>query len=239
MAMRTTRDLLGVRGLVGANELKPTVILLFSATVLAVHRHFGSIEAGTRLLQPDNGLAAPLFMFAGAFLLLGVLPLALVVHLFRERPAGYGLCMGDWRTGLRSVGVLFPLITVALLLPGSQTAEMRGFYPFAPEAARSATGFAMLQVPRILLFYTAWEFFFRGFMLFGLRRSVGDWLAICIQTIPSCLWHIGMPSGELLSSIAGGILFGVMALRTNSIVWPFLLHVLIGVGFDALIVLPR
>jgi membrane protease YdiL (CAAX protease family) len=95
----------------------------------------------------------------------------------------------------------------------------------------------MLEAPRGALFYTAWEFFYRGFMLFGLRRYVGDWLAICIQTIPQCLWHIGMPTGEILSSIAGGILFGIMALRTRSILWPMLLHFSIGVFLDLFIVL--
>lgn len=65
---------------------------------------------------------------------------------------------------------------------------------------------------------------------------MGPWLAILVQTIPSCLWHIGVPTGELLSAIAGGILFGVMAIRTNSIVWPFIMHCLIGIVLDLFIV---
>lgn len=97
----------------------------------------------------------------------------------------------------------------------------------------------MLEIPRILLFYTAWEFMFRGFLLFGLRPLLGDWMAICVQVVPSSLWHIGLPSGELFAAIAGGVLFGVMAVRTRSIVWPFVLHSLIGVGLDLMIILDR
>jgi membrane protease YdiL (CAAX protease family) len=43
----------------------------------------------------------------------------------------------------------------------------------------------------------------------------------------------------LFAAIAGGILFGVMALRTRSIVWPIVLHALIGIGLDFMIVISR
>jgi membrane protease YdiL (CAAX protease family) len=170
-------------------------------------------------------------MFLTAFLLLGALP-ALVVSGFGERLRDYGVQLGDWKTGVKTILILFPVIAAALLYPASQTAEMRAFYPSDPRLAP-------LEMARGALFYTAWEFFFRGFMLFGLRKYVGDWLAICIQTIPSCLWHIGCPTGEIVASIAGGFLFGLMAIRTKSIVWPFLLHFLIGVGLDVLIVVTK
>ncbi len=114
---------------------------------------------------------------------------------------------------------------------------MRAFYPFDARALHSAAAYLRLEAARGALFYPAWEFFFRGFLLFGLRRSVGNGMAVCIQTIPSCLWHIGLPTGEILGAAVGGILLGILALRTRSILWPFLLHLLIGAGLDLMIVL--
>jgi membrane protease YdiL (CAAX protease family) len=235
--MKTLIQTLDLRSLVGRDTARPTVILIASALMPALHRYFGSLEAARRFFPGCDGLTASFFMFSTAFVLFGVIPLLVVIRIFDEDPRDFGLQIGDWRTGLRLNGILIPLIAVALLYPASLNAEIRSMYPFAPEAGRSAGGFFMLQAPRGVLFYTAWEFFYRGFMLFGLRRYVGDWLAICIQTIPQCLWHIGMPTGEILLSIAGGILFGIMALRTRSILWPMLLHFSIGVFLDLFIVL--
>ncbi len=235
--MKIPVDILDMKTLFRSEEIKPTVILLVSAFLLTVHRYFGSMEFATRIFPWHSSLNAAIYMFTSAFILLGLIPFALTVFIFHEQPKDYGLKLGNWKLGLALTAILFSIIAGALLFPASQTIEMKSFYPFDKGAGASVTAFLQLEIPRGLLFYTAWEFFFRGFMLFGLRRYVGDWLAICIQTIPSCLWHIGMPTGEIFSSIAGGILFGILAIRTKSILWPLLLHYLIGVGLDFFIVM--
>jgi membrane protease YdiL (CAAX protease family) len=235
--MKTLLNILDLRTSIGTGELKPTVILMMSALMLTIHRYFGSMEFAISTAQTVTESQAAFFMFLSAFLLFGIVPLALVILVFRESPMMYGLRLGRWKEGLTLNAILFPIIALALLYPASQTEEMRAFYPFDKSASSSVASFIQFEFVRGVFFYTAWEFFFRGFMLFGLRRRVGDWLAICIQTIPSCLWHVGMPTGEIFSSIAGGILFGIMALRTQSILWPLLLHYLIGVGLDFFIVI--
>lgn len=176
-------------------------------------------------------------MFTSGFILLGLFPLALIPLFFQENLEDFGLKIGDWKFGLISILILFPIITGIVLYPASQMEEIRAFYPFDKGAGATISGFFRLEISRGMLYYSAWEFFFRGFMLFGLRRYVGNWLAICIQTIPSALWHIGMPTGEILASIPAGILFGLLALRSGSILWPWLLHLLIGIGIDLLIIL--
>jgi membrane protease YdiL (CAAX protease family) len=235
--MKNQSSVVDIRSLIRAQDVKPTIILIVSALLLTVDRYFGSIEFARRTFASVSSFDAALFMFASAFVLMILVPLAVVVFGFREPLKSYGFTLGDWKGGLFLVLVVFPIVALALLYPASHTGEMRAFYPFDKGAGDSLVSFLRLQLTRTALFYTAWEFFFRGFMLFGLRKYVGDWLAICIQTIPSCLWHIGMPTGEIFSSIAGGILFGVLAIRTNSIFWPFLLHCLIGIGLDFFIVM--
>jgi len=180
---------------------------------------------------------ASFYMFLTTFVVLGIFPLLIARFIFRNRLTDYGLKLGNWKAGLPITSLLFLIIGVLLLLPSSQTAEMQNFYPLHKGVSHSVASFLQFELLRVLFFYTAWEFFFRGFMLFGLRRYTGDWLAICIQTIPSCLWHIGMPTGEIFASIAGGILFGILAIRTGSILWPLFLHCLIGIGLDLLIVI--
>jgi membrane protease YdiL (CAAX protease family) len=151
------------------------------------------------------------------------------------RLSEYGVGLGDWRTGLTAVVVLFPLVLVLTLLPGAYTPELQNFYPFDRDALLSWSALGQLELSRAVVYYYAWEFFFRGMLLFGLRRELGDWVAICIQVIPSCLWHLGMPTSEIFSSILAGFGFAILALRTGSFLWPYVIHVLIGAGMDILI----
>jgi uncharacterized protein len=220
-----------------SEDLKPGMILLLSALILTVHRYFGSFEFAQISFAGISDYSAAIFMFLSAFVLLGLIPFTIIKFIFRESLNEYGLCVGDKKAGFYSILILFPLIAVLLLYPASNTSEMLNYYPLDKEAGSSAFSFIRFEFLRIVLFYVSWEFFFRGFILFGLRKYVGNWLAICIQVIPSCLWHIGMPSGEIFSSIIGGVVFGIIAVRTNSILYPLILHILIGITLDLFIII--
>jgi membrane protease YdiL (CAAX protease family) len=234
--MKKLLDLLQLRTFCPSEKRDITVLLILAALIPALHRGFGSIEFARRTFPSVSAFGSAAYMFIAAFVLMGIIPLVIIRCVFREDLRDYGMGVGDWRKGLPATAALLILISVVLLLPSSQTGEIRSFYPFDKNAADSIVSFFRFEALRVLFFYTAWEFFFRGFLLFGLRRAFGDWEAILIQTIPSCLWHIGMPTGEILGSIAGGILFGVLALRTRSILWVFLLHSIIGVVLDVFII---
>jgi uncharacterized protein len=228
---------LDLRWNIQIEELKPGIIILVSTLILTFHRYFGSSEFARNVFPGISDYHASLFMFTAAFILLGIVPLLKVKFIFKESLAEYGFQIGNWKTGVSQILILYPLISILLLYPSSHTQEMINFYPLDSQAGSSVFSFLRFEIMRVFLFYTVWEFFFRGFLLFGLRRYVGDWVAVCIQTIPSCLWHIGMPAGEIFASIFGGILFGMMALKSNSILYPFILHCLIGITLDFFIVI--
>lgn len=223
--------------IIDEKSIKPATVIIASTILVVLHRQFGSMDLAKLLFESENTFLPPSYMFASAFLLLGLIPILVITFGFNERLKDYGLTMGDKKAGMLSLVVLSPLIVLVLIFPASQAAEMKNFYPFDSSAHVSIENFIQLEFWRVILFYTAWEFMFRGFVLFGLRKHVGDSMALCIQIIPSCLWHIGMPAGELISSIPGGLLFGILALRTRSIIYPFILHCIIGVSLDLLIVI--
>ncbi|HLB63861.1 MAG TPA: CPBP family intramembrane glutamic endopeptidase, partial [Anaerolineales bacterium] len=78
-------------------------------------------------------------------------------------------------------------------------------------------------IPTAALDLIGWEFFFRGFLLFGLMRLMGP-TAVVAQAVPFALAHLGKPEAETLSTIFGGTLFGWLAWRSRSFLYPFLLH---------------
>ncbi len=227
------------------SDMKPTVILLMGAIIPSLQRYLGMFDMYSTgsyskvALHDSADLFAVNFFFISAFILMGIIPFILMKYYLKEDLKTFGLQIGDWRTGWKTVIVLFPVIALALLLPAAFQKDFNQFYPLAKAAHDGVLNFVGHELMRGIFYYTAWEFFFRGFMLFGLREHIGDWNAILVQTIASCLWHVGYPPGEILMSIPAGILFGAMAIKTRSIIWPFLLHWLIGVAMDGFIVLTK
>jgi len=80
----------------------------------------------------------------------------------------------------------------------------------------------------------AWEFFFRGFMLFGLEGELG-WYAAIVQAVPFTLAHVGKPELETYSCIVGGTLIGLIGLRVRSFYPAFFIHWFIAVALDILV----
>jgi membrane protease YdiL (CAAX protease family) len=82
------------------------------------------------------------------------------------------------------------------------------------------------------LYMFAWEWFFRGFLTFGLKKIMPAWAAALIQAALFCLLHWGKPPIELISSFFGGLLLAGVAIRYRSMLPCFLVHFLISMAND-------
>lgn len=144
-----------------------------------------------------------------------VVPLLIILLIFRESPARYGLHLGDWRTGLVMTLGGCAILTAVMVFVGRVPA-FRNYYRHATSG----------RIPFWLadgIELAGWEFFFRGFLLFALYRACGP-LALFLQAVPFTLAHLGKPELETLSCIFGGTVFGYVAWRTRSFLYPFLIH---------------
>jgi membrane protease YdiL (CAAX protease family) len=159
-------------------------------------------------------------------------PLAVMRFGFGVRPAELGLALGDWRFGARAVLVLCALVTPLLVVNAYDPGFQRE-YPLTKLAGLSTTTWILWELT-YLVYYIPWECFFRGTLLFGLRERFGTAGALGFQTAVSCLVHVGKPFGEILGAAPAGFLFGALALRTRSIVWPLLFHWYLGALTDVL-----
>ena len=227
---------LSLGGLFSGDARKPTIILLLTPLILTTFKYYGSKsfylqELSSRMVWFGSvETTGALYAFLSSFLLLGVIPALIVKFVFHESLASYGVRVGDWAFGLKALLILAPIFIIATY-PSSKMPDFLAEYPLNKEAGVSAAAF-LHHALTYLLFYLGWEFFFRGFMQFGLRQSLGDWNAILVQTALSCILHIGKPSGEIYSSILGALLWGILVFRTRSILYALLLHWLLGVSLD-------
>jgi len=237
--MRRFDTSLSLKGLLSGESRKPTLVLLWAPLVLTTWRYYAAMGFFTG--GPASGVlgnaaqAAELYVFLSSFVLLGLVSLAIVRLVFREPLAAYGLAVGDWRFGLKALAVMAPVMVVLGAL-AARAPEFLAQYPLYRGACASAPAF-LAHAAAYLTYYIGFEVFFRGFVQFGLRESLGDWNAILVQTALSCLVHIGKPSGEIYGAIVGGLVFGIVAFRSRSLLYVIVAHWVLGVALDLFICL--
>jgi membrane protease YdiL (CAAX protease family) len=216
------------------------VMLLSAPVLLTLYRYHGYPEYffyyfPSFQADPQGPFYARIWQFAVFFILMFVIPVFYIKWVMKRPLKDFGWGLGDVKYGAKWL-ITIPLIIVPIIYLSSKMPDVRSEYPLARLLIFDQSQLLIYELLYILLYYVAWEFFFRGFLLFGLKEKFGGFNAVLIQTVSSCLVHIDKPEGEILGSIVIGILFGLIALRSRSIWWVFLLHASIGVLTDLFII---
>lgn len=190
-------------------------VTVITFALLFDYSHTFLPEAAIALGRSPDGMLAVALARAVSF---GLVPLAVVLFAFRDRPSRYGLTLGDWRWGtvLTVVGcaVMTPIVLIYAGLP-----DVRALY------APSDGPLAQLLITNVLDL-TAAEFAFRGFLMLTLIRVIGPF-GLVVAAMPFVFAHLGKPELELFSTLGGGLVYGWLAWRTGSILWGSIGHVYI------------
>jgi len=167
----------------------------------------------TLLLMVDYYHRLTQFKYWDRVILYLIVPLIIIVFVFRENPKEFGFGPGDWKAGLiiTAIGILFMAPVIYYL--GSGDESMKLYYQPHVNGLPWTTFLDLI----------GWEFLFRGWILFGYARKFGP-ESLWLQAVPFALMHNGKPEVETLSTIFGGFAFGWIAYRTKSFIWPFIIH---------------
>jgi membrane protease YdiL (CAAX protease family) len=187
------------------SDLRAATILV-SSTLLLVASHYHQVLG-------DETVSSLVFY--------GLLPLGIIVFVFREDPRAFGLRLGNWRKGAlwSLLGIGLMVVVIGGLV---RTTEFRQYYEL--DTLREANWRAAAELAvRMAVYMFSWEFMFRGFMLFGLEERFGP-LAIWIQAIPFAIMHLGKPELETLSTIFGGAAFAYVDLECRSVLPSVVIH---------------
>ena len=76
------------------------------------------------------------------------------------------------------------------------------------------------------LYMYAYEFLFRGFLLFACLAAMPAWLAIAVNVVLYALAHVAKGPREALGSLPLGIVLCLSAIETGAIWAAFLIHVI-------------
>ncbi len=195
-----------------------TFILLFGIYLRRMHFVFSGREE----------------LFLDRLIIMGILyglsPLPLF-FLFKRKPKDYGINLGRVKQWLKEVAVFY-LIMLLILLVVFKFTDMKYYYPLYRKAARGMNYFLLYQGIQFFHMF-AWEYFFRGFMLFGLEKKFGK-ASILVQTIPFAIMHYRKKPLEAYGSIFAGIFMGLLGLRSRSFLPCALLHFLVALSADIL-----
>ena len=170
-----------------------------------------------------------IYWFVGDFLTLFILPLLIIKLLLKGKLPNFGLRVGDYKIGLK-----YSLIFLAIMIPivwfVSAYGDFMDTYPQLNDVKYSWSIFLVFE-SGILLYMIAWEFIWRGFMLFGLEEKFG-YNAILIQMIPFLILHNGKPAAETFGAIIAGLALGILALKTRSVLYCIITHASVMFSID-------
>ncbi len=157
----------------------------------------------------------------------------------RSNAWNYGWSFGDWRRhrkwALRFAGAMLIVMVIFRLTPaGIQAASdyKTGYFP-----QLSGPGDMAILLATLVVYMFCWEFFFRGFLLFGMAQGFGPVVAIALQAALFGIAHIGKPLAETLSAFAGGAILGALCWKEKSFAPAFYIHAIVHVAWAVLVYL--
>ena len=208
--------------------LRPFYLTVLSAFLLVIYYYEGSVAPrwflaqGIQITGIDNvNFHRHLWSHLSAVVLLLIIPLFIVSIAEGWRPNNLGFSVRNAKKEIMFVELLW-LLMIPVICYVASTPAFQKIYPRLRAVDNNMQLFIYFELA-YLIKWIAWEFFFRGFMLFSFAKDMGN-KAVLISTLPFVIMHIGKPEAEILGSIIAGFVLCYIALRSKSI-WPgVLLH---------------
>jgi membrane protease YdiL (CAAX protease family) len=220
----------------GTTDLTVLVVLVTCAASLALQQYFGNEDTHDLVFshsEPGAYWELRKLAWWSGWRVAGyvVLPMLVIGCLPGQRLADYHVSLRGFGRHLWIYALLFVAVS-PLVVYASTTEVFRQNYPFYAQANRSVLDLVLWELLYAAQF-VGLEFFFRGFLLAGLRRALGA-NAIFVMIVPYCMIHFGKPFLETIGAIIAGLVLGTLALRTRSIWGGVVIHICVAVTMDVL-----
>lgn len=160
-----------------------------------------------------------------------IVPAFLTIFVFKMRLRDMGIklrgSMQGWPVYILMLAVMIPLVWYF-----SSTESFQRRYPFYQPASDESLwpNFILWEITYFIQF-CALEFFFRGFITLGTRKSFG-YMSIFVMMVPYCMIHFGKPMPETIGAIIAGLVLGTLSMKSRSVVLGILIHYSVAVTMD-------
>lgn len=156
-------------------------------------------------------------------------PMLVIRFVFKEKLSAYAWQKGKVGEHFRLyVGIILFLIVFLSFV--SYHSAFSSFYPFYHQAHRSWFDFLAWEFLYLAQF-VALEFFFRGFLLQGLRVPLGS-IAMPVMMMPYMMIHFPKLSLEAGGALFFGLILALLAFRSRSIWGGVAIHFAVALTLD-------
>lgn len=228
--LRAARLLLADLAAAAPRDARRTWFLLLASLVLQATFWYLATPGPNVLGAAGQDPLSALSTIAWTLIALGLAPL-LLLRWVGGTPSEAGLRRGDARFGLAAVAAC-AAVAVPLLVLASSDPSLQATYPWAGAWVGERPLYLLTWALLYLLYYLAFEFFYRGFVPRFAGAAWGPDAALWLQTAMATMVHLGKPLPETLAAAPASLLFGVMARRSGSVLYPALVHWIVGITLD-------
>lgn len=199
-------------------DVQTVTVLVVTAILVIVQKQFGSrrfFRTGVSEFFPEAAreVAGWGWWFSMQGVTGFVIPVLILILLFRRKPSAIGLGAGETKLAIW-LGMLYvPVVAVGTWVL-SNGSDFLSTYPHFSAAASDWKLFLVYELLYIM-YWIGWEYLWRGFVLFGTAHTFGVY-AIVVQAVPFAILHADKPLAEGLLSIVGGLVLGAIVWRCRS-----------------------
>jgi len=161
-----------------------------------------------------------------------VIPMLIIKLVLKKKLSNFGWRRsGEFKKSLKIFFLFFAFMFPLVYMVSLQDSFLHK-YPFYHPVSQSDL-WPNLVIWELLYFiqFVALEFFFRGFIVHGFKKEIGDY-SVLIMVIPYCMIHFQKPFLETIGAIFAGFILGYLSLRKNSIGTGIALHFAVAVSMD-------
>lgn len=163
----------------------------------------------------NNNVSWVIFQRVTGMFFFGIAPLIITIFILKKGIAQFGIHFLNFYTSL-----LWTLGCIVLIVPMSyfaaKKADNLAIYPQIRKPEWS-TGLLILSTITWIMYLAAYEFMFRGFLLFGLAHYFGVLVSITINVAFYSLMHIPKGMKETLGAIPFGIILCLLTIKTGTL----------------------
>lgn len=172
-----------------------------------------------------------LWWSAGCLVTMVLVPMLLLKVVARTGPREVGLRLkGTGRDAWVYLGLFVVFAPVVWLV--SRRVDFRLTYPFYRIVGSYGWDLVAFEVAYFLQFLAV-EYFFRGFMVLGLKPVLGR-ASILVMLAPYCMIHFHKPMLEAMGAVGAGVVLGSLSWRTGTVVYGWFLHYGVALSMDLL-----
>lgn len=233
-------------------HVQTAIVLVLSAVCLMLIRYTGSWHSivtltdmlGMRtcslaLIRVPSAFGNPalfelIYWACICILFYFVVPLVYILFFSKQALSSFGLSnlfsiKSGYKIYLLFLATMLPLV----YLVSTQEAFLSKYPFYMPRVGEGLWPNFFLWQFFYFLQFVSLEFFFRGFMLHGIKRTLGFY-SIFVMMLPYCMIHFQKPFLETTGAIVAGIALGIISLRNNSIATGIALHYTVALSMDLL-----